>query len=125
MDKGIELIKRFVKSNKQERLIYELQNPKKKEELFWRFAGKDVFKMECLQETDYMPDDVMVKKLYQLGKSDEVYFIGESYVGEISLKEAVEKVSLGEICVIYCGNGIGIWQGEQEFAKTPRYLLIQ
>ena len=63
--------------------------------------------------------------MYQLNKSKEVYFIGASYVGELSLKGAVEKASCGEICVIYCGNGIGYYQGEEDRANTPRYFLIQ
>ena len=49
MNRGIEFIKIFVRSNKQERLIYELQNPKKRKDLFWRFAGSDIFKTEYLQ----------------------------------------------------------------------------
>lgn len=125
MNKGIEFIKRFVISNKQERLIWELESPKKRKDLFWRFAGSNIFKTECLQEVDYMSTDELETKLYQLNKSKEVYFIGTSYVGEISLKEAVEKASSGEICVIYCGNGKGYYQGEEERANTPRYFLIQ
>ena len=125
MNKGIEFIKTFVKSDKQERLLYELQNPKKRENIFWRFAGSDIFKEGCLQKTDYMTADDLEAKLYQLNKSREVFYIGLSSVGEISLKKAVEKASLGEICVIYCGNGKGYYQGEQEVAKAPRYILSQ
>ena len=125
MDRGIEFIKKFVISNKQERLIWELGSPRKRRELFWRFSGSSIFKDVCLQETEYMLADELEAKLYQLGKNKVVYFIGESCVGEISLREAVEKASYGEICVIYCGNGIGYYQGEEERANTPRYFLIQ
>jgi len=125
MDRGIEFIKIFVRSNKQERLIYELQNPKKRKDLFWRFAGSDIFKTEYLQEVEYMPGDDLADMLFQLGKSKEVFFIGSSFIGEISLKEAVEKASSGEICIIYCGSGKGYHQGEEERSKTERYFLIQ
>ena len=125
MNKGIEFIKRFVISNKQERLIWELESPKKRTTLFWRFAGGNLFKDGCLQETDYMTVDELEAELYQLSKTRVVYFIGASYVGKLSLKEAVEKASCGEICVIYCGNGIGYYQGEEDRANTPRYFLIQ
>ena len=104
MDRGIEFIKRFVTSNKQERLIWELKSPKKRKDIFWRFSGSDIFKDECLQETDYMPADELETNLYKLSKNNVVYVIGASYVGELSLKEAVEKVSCGEICIMYCGN---------------------
>ena len=33
MDRGIEFIKRFVISNKQERLIWELESPKKRKDI--------------------------------------------------------------------------------------------
>lgn len=125
MNKGIEFIKRFVISNKQERLIWELESPKKRKNLFWRFAGSNIFKDGYLQETDYMSADELESELYQLGKSKVAYFIGKSYVGELSLKVAVEKASCGEICVIYCGNGKGYYQGEEDRANTPRYFLIQ
>ena len=125
MDRGIEFIKRFVISNKKERLIWELESPKKRKDIFWRFSGSNIFKDECLQKTDYMPVDELEAELYQLSKTRVVYFIGASYVGELSLKEAVEKASCGEICVIYCGNGIGYYQGEEDRANTPRYFLIQ
>jgi len=125
MNKGIEFIKKFVISNKQERLIWELESPRKRKELFWRFSGSNIFKDGCLQETDYMTNDELEVELYRLSKTKVVYFIGESYVGELSLKEAVVKASFGEICVIYCGNGIGYYQGEEDRANTPRYFLIQ
>lgn len=125
MNRGIEFIKKFVKSNKQDRLIWELESPKKRNELFGRFAGSCIFKTECLKKADYMSADELETKLYQLNKSKEVYFIGVSYVGELSLKEAVEKAFCGEICVIYCGNGIGYYQGEEDRANTPRYFLLQ
>ena len=51
--------------------------------------------------------------LYNLSKKSNVYFIGEDYIGDLSLKEAVERASEGEICIIYCGEGIGYYQGEQ------------
>ena len=125
MDKGIEFIKKFVISNKQERLIWELGNPKKRKDIFWRFAGSNIFKDGCLREADCMTVDELEAKLYQLGKNKVVYFIGESCVEEITLREATEKADCGEICVIYCGNGKGYYQGEPEYVKTPRYFLIQ
>lgn len=72
-----------------------------------------------------MPADELETNLYKLSKNNVVYFIGASYVGELSLKEAVEKVSCGEICIMYCGNGIGYYQGEEDCSNTPRYFLIQ
>ena len=74
MVKGIEFIKKFVKSNKQDRLIWELESPKKRKDIIWRFAGSNIFKTECLQEADYMSVDELETKLYQLNKSSIICF---------------------------------------------------
>lgn len=50
--------------------------------------------------------------------------MGESYIGEISLKEAVENADGGEICIIYCGKGIGYYQGEQIIGAPSRFMLL-
>ena len=51
--------------------------------------------------------DFLIKNS-NLGK---VYFIGESFIGYLSSEEAAERANTGEICIIYCGNGIGcIWR---------------
>ena len=63
--------------------------------------------------------------LYNLSKKSNVYFIGEDYIGDLSLKEAVERASEGEICIIYCGEGIGYYQGEQEKGAPPRFMLVK
>lgn len=120
----IEIIKKFVNTNKQERIIGELANPKKRKSVvFMRFPGPDIFKENCLQPVNYMSQDELEKKLFQLGCVQEVYYIGESYIGEMALKDAARRANDGEICIVYCGNGIGYYQGEQEYGSPPRFLL--
>lgn len=119
-----EIIKLFVKSNKQERILYEFKNVKKRENGIWRFSDPGVFKETCLNSIGYMSSMKLEKYLLQLNKNEKVYFIGESYIGEMLLKDAAEKADMGEICLIYCGNGVGYYQGEQEIGSPPRYVLI-
>lgn len=117
-----EIIRNYVKENKQERLIWELNSPKKRKSVIWKFAGSELFKTGCLTSIGYMPTDSMERYFYQLSGKTMVYFIGEDYIGQMVLKEAVQRAHEGEICIIYCGNGIGYYQGEG-VAKPPRYLL--
>lgn len=49
-----EIIKQFVIKNKQERVIWELSNSKKRKSIFWKFAGADIFKNDCLNKLDNM-----------------------------------------------------------------------
>lgn len=119
-----EIVKKYVKKNKQERIIYELDNPKKREHIIWKFAGTGLLKPECLRPVGYMSCKEMVNCLFELGEAQEVYFWGESYVGILALKQAVELAHIGEICIIYCGKGIAYYQGEQEKGRPPRFLLV-
>ncbi len=125
-DIEVEVIRKFVVKSKQERILWELSNPKKRKDvIFMRFPGPNLFKSHCLQEVGYMSETEMESKLFQLSKAKEVCFIGERYIGIISLKDAVRRACTGEICIIYCGQGIGYYQGEQNYGSPPRYLLIQ
>ena len=119
-----EIIKRFVKKNKQERLLWELSNPKRRmEALRWGFHKTSIFKESCLQPVKYMDKDVMEKFLLENSDCNEVYFIGEGFGGILSCDEAAERAFDGDICVIYCENGTGYYQGEQESRTQFRFLL--
>ena len=118
-----EIIKKYIIKEKQDRLLWEFNNPKKRNTVFWHFAGPNFFKSECLHSLAYMSSDVMKRYLQQLSNAKNVYFVGESYIGALSLEQAVTKAQTGEICIIYCGKGIGYYQGEQENGKPPRFLL--
>lgn len=120
-----EIVKKYVKKNRQERIWWEFCNSKKRKDVIWRFHSPDIFKENCLQSIEYMDKNDMKKRLSKLGAGKEVYYIGESIIGSLTLNQAVEYASMGEICIIYCGKGIGYYQGEQEIGKPPRYLLIQ
>ncbi len=120
-----EIVQKYVVSNKQERIKWELSNSKKREAISKHFHKPTIFKTECLYPINYMDKTEMQTYLYNLSKKSNVYFIGEDYIGDLSLKEAVERASEGEICIIYCGEGIGYYQGEQEKGAPPRFMLVK
>lgn len=120
-----EIIKKYVRTNKQDRILWELSTPRKRNAVFWNFSGSDIFNENCLCPIEYMQKEEMEKYLLKLSGKENVYFIGESYIGYLSLNQAAELASKGEICIIYCGKGIGYYQGEQEIGKPPRFLLMQ
>ena len=120
-----EIEKKFINKNRQERILWEFKNPKKRERVIWGFSGIQLFRSDCLKPMEYMSEEEMLNYLLRFCDTDITYFIGESYIGKLSLKEAVQKAGMGEICIIYCGNGIAYYQGEQENGGPPRYLLIQ
>lgn len=118
-----EIVKHYIRENKQQRILWELSLPQKRNTLFWKFAGPELFKQSCLKPTKFMSTSTLEKFLFELSGSSTVYFIGEDYIGYLSLNQASQRTQTGEICIIYCGNGIGYYQGEQGYGSPPRYLL--
>lgn len=120
----LEIVKMFVEKNKQERVIWELDNPKKRHMIMMeRFASPGIFKCDCLTSINYMSPNELEMYLFRISGANEVYYIGEEYMGKLLLHQAALKANTGEICIIYCGKGIAYYQGEQEQGKPPRYLL--
>ncbi len=120
-----EIIKMYVNENKQERILWELGNHRKRETVIWRFSGPTLFKSKCLHPIKHMPCAELEKHLLRQNGIREVYFIGESYIGTLSLNQAIVKANTGERCIVYCGEGLGYYQGECEYGNTPRFLLLQ
>ena len=69
--------------------------------------------------------EAMKNYLHKLSGAENVYFIGEDYIGKMLLEQAAERANEGEICIIYCGYGIGYYQGEQEKGAPPRFMLLE
>lgn len=120
-----EIIRNYVKDSKQERLLWELNSPKKRGKVIWKFAGSELFKSNCLKPTQYMSAKQIEMHFSTAVASNNVYFMGEDYIGQMTLKEAAQRAQEGGICIIYCGNGTGYYQGEQCSGKPPRFLLTK
>ena len=119
-----EIVQTYIVKNKRKRILWELDNPKKREYiLFNRFLEIDNWKKECLQPVEYLTSEKLSCYLAEKSKKKEVYFIGEDYIGSLPIKDAVERTRKGEWCMIYCGNGYGYFQGEGGCIKPARYLL--
>lgn len=118
-----EIIKNFVVKNRQERILWELASSKKRDQTFWRFAGPGIFKNECLEKLNYMSPDELESYLLAFIQTEQVYYLGEMYIGKTTIKEALEKIQSGCIGIIYFENGVGYYQGEEENGCRPRYLL--
>ena len=126
MDKKIEeeIIKTYVKKNKQERILWELSNPKKRKSVIWKFHSPDIFIEKYLYPAKYMDAQSMKNYLFDLSGTLKVYYIGTNYIGFCSLEKAVEWAAEEGVYIIYCGNGIGYYQGEQEYGAPPRFILL-
>ena len=119
-----EIVQTYIVKNKRKRILWELDNPKKREYiLFNRFLKINTWKKECFQPVEYLTSEKLSYYLAEKSKKKEVYFIGEDYIGPLSIKDAVERTEMGEWCMIYCGNGYGYFQGEGGCIKPARYLL--
>lgn len=82
----VEIIKKFIVKNKQERIIWELQNAQKRKKVFWHFDHPDIFKKEILYPSTYMDAEHLEKVLYKMSGTRECYVIGECYIGTMQLR---------------------------------------
>ena len=126
MNKSIEeeIVRYYIKENKQERILWELNSPKKRKDIIWKFAGTDLFKMQHMKATRFLSATSLKEHLFQISKNQTVYFLGEDYIGQLSITQAVQRALQGEVCIIYCGQGYGYYQGEQVSGSPPRYFLV-
>ena len=118
-----EIIKLFVQKQYQKRIIYEISSRKDYDIMWHHFNNEQKFKKECLQKIFWMGEEALEKYLFELSGKKEVYYMGHSARKKMMLKEAVTEGGLWGIGIIYCGNGIGYYVGEEERAETPRYIL--
>ena len=81
-----EIIKNFVVKNRQERILWELASSKKRDQTFWRFAGPGIFKNECLEKLNYMSPDELESYLLAFIQTEQVYYLGEMYIGKTTIK---------------------------------------
>ena len=118
-----EIIKLFVQKQYQKRLLYEISSKKEYDIIRCHFYTEYKFKKECLEKVSYMGDENLEKYLFQLSGKKDIYFMGINTREKMPLKEAVKRINHFEDGIIYCGNGIGYYQGEEELSDTPRYIL--
>lgn len=125
MDIRKEIIKNYINKNKQERILWELNNPRKAEDAIWKLHhAQDLLKEDVIRPIQYMDSKKMKDYFHKVGATSEVYYIGHEDLGYIELDKAVKNASEGDVCIVYLGNGIAYYQGEEVPGGTPRYMLI-
>lgn len=119
----VEIVRKFIRRNKQERILWELSSPRKRKEIAYHLSTPDIFMPQCLNPVSL--DAKWTVADYFEGKGIfNVYYIGMHYIGEMTVKDAIEE-SCCDMCIIYYGNGIGYYQGEEAKGGPPRYLLLE
>lgn len=120
-----EIIRNFVVKSKQERILWELQSRKYRDSVaFGRFCGAEIFKAQCLYPVESWRSDILENYLLQLGGTQNAYVLSTNGICECSLKEALANLR-GTIGIVYCGNGVGYYQGEPNPFKMPQYILLK
>ena len=80
-----EIVQNYIIKSKQERIEWELSHSKKRKDIIWHFHKPDIFKEASLHAVDYMDKEAMKNYLHKLSGAENVYFIGEDYIGEMLL----------------------------------------
>lgn len=125
-----EIIRTFVIPAKRERLLWELSagKPPRETLLFTKFHTAALFVPRYVHPIKALPPSGLKRLLTEHGAADPVFFWGEACGEQMPLSQAVELTSLGGVQIIYCGNGLAYYQGEEgEGGKSspPRCLLLR
>ncbi len=126
-----EIISLLFPKNKRQRIRYELSktdlnDPNSFDDFHWKHLHhSEHFNLKNLQVEETYPSK---KELRKLAGNESVYYMGLNYYGWISVEDAWEKAFEGDICLIYLGDGVAWYQGEQFSANSvgaapERYLL--
>ncbi len=119
-----EMVYNFVIKEKRERILWEIASKRKRRGVIQeRFHDERYFIKKILKPVDFLLAKDLENLLFRVGKTKNVYYFG-SFIEETTLEYAVNEAIHGDICIIYCGNGIGYYQGEEDI-KAPRYLLLK
>lgn len=118
-----EIIKSFFLKNKQDRLIWELNNPRKRKRFVDRIAHPTYIDESCMKVSEMNSLEEVKHFLQNISGTNEIYMIGESYIGEITIDNAINYLRRNEICILYCGNGIGYYQPEENYGDFKKYIL--
>ena len=65
----------------------------------------------------------MKNYLHKLSGAENVYFIGEDYIGKMLLEQAAERPTKRN-CIIYCGNGIDIIKENRKKELRSKDLML-
>lgn len=123
-----EIVDRFVIKPKRKRILWELNSSKKRNDAIWRFTTPHILRPECLKPIRFFDPKGLKNYLLKIKNKRIVYYLGHSFAGFVDIDQATEMSSNDLCCIIYCGDGIGYYQGEQyegrgTGAAPPRFLL--
>lgn len=135
MNKNLEeeIIRFFFIKEKQDRVIWELSNPKKRRNCLWKICdqGYSMLNPKCIRNIKFMDSDALESALVMRGANQPKYYIGEDWADilsdNISLKQAIENVLYGDWApgLLYFGNGIAYFEGLQHIGAPERCILVK
>lgn len=132
MDKETEreIVSCFLKKEKQERILWELQSRKKRSQVMWKICDTTLIDERCIHKVSYSSAEELIEECKKRGASMKPYIFRLDYIGslpqDISIPHAIEMVMDGwwNPCLLYLGNGVAYFQGMQEKGAPERCILL-
>ncbi|QCN91124.1 hypothetical protein DRA42_00595 [Ethanoligenens harbinense] len=120
-------VKTFCEKRIVDRLIYELNNPKKRMNALWRFSNHDQFiKKSCIVDSSnkFTPDNLM-DKIKKLSKSNKCYLLSPSFDGvEYSLYDGIHQGFYEGLAVVFIiDSNTAVIKDEQVYGAPTKYIL--
>ena len=111
----------------RKRLRYDFIDKKKeREDRYFRYHnGEYIDELLVVEKVDQMPEEYTVKRLLELGAEKRCFLLANGVSGVFTLEVGIEEAYIcGLGAVIYCGNGVGYFQGEQCYGSPERWILV-
>ena len=72
-----------------------------------------------------MSESELIFLLQEKRAKKEVYVISMEFAGKLPLKEGITIMNKETGSLLYCGDGVGYYQAEQEQGAPERYVLLE
>lgn len=110
----------------RKRLKYDLIEEKRRNEKYFRYHnGEYIDKSIIKYKVNTMDFDDIYAILIKEGAKDQCFWMADGDSGILSTKEGFNRsLSGGMGAMLYLGNGIGFFQGEQYIGSPERYILV-
>lgn len=117
----------FCEKRITDRLIYELNNPKKRTDALWRFSNHDQFIKKSLvidSSNKYTPSN-LIAEIKKLSNSNKCYLLSPSFDGiEYSLFDGINKGFYEGLAVVFIiDSNTAVIKDEQAYGSPTKYIL--
>lgn len=121
-----EMIDLFFVKKRRERMKYVFSSKEKRREAYFRYNSGDYIDKSFIKyQVNKLSMQDIYKMLIEEGGNKKCFMISCSESGLYNTEDALKRaMNNGLGAMLYLGNGVGYFQGEQYIGSPERYILV-